>query len=233
MGARRFRILAKSDLILPEAAANVQPAPCRLCDISRSSGQNDLEFQTFDNDYVERLRSGHEPTQAHFVAYFSELIRLKLRSRLQSSQAIEDVRQETFARSLMLLRSEGGIRHAERLGALVNSICNHVLSEQYRSAGRSEPLDDQPAELFVERSPDALTRVISDDTCRMVRKVLADLPPRDEAILKAVFLDERDKDDLCREFGVNRAYLRVLLHRAKQSFRDQYARPPGTRPAAR
>jgi hypothetical protein len=33
-------------------------------------------------------------------------------------------------------------------------------------------------------------------------------------------LDERERDSVCREFGVSRGYLRVLLHRAKQRFRQ-------------
>ena len=186
-----------------------------------------MDFQTFDIAYVKRLRSGEKQTEAHFVQYFSELIQLKLRSRLQSRQAIEDVQQETFARSLALLRSEGGIRHAERLGAVVNSICNNVLFEQYRAGKRSEALEDQPAERFVERGPDALSRVITDDTRRMVRRVLESLPARDRAILQAVFLDERDRGDICRDLGVNREYIRVLVHRAKQSFREHYSRRLG------
>src|ERR1700745_4005322 len=88
-----------------------------------------LQFQDFDESYVERLRSGDFRTQEHFVAYFSELIQLKLRARLRTPQAIEDVRQETFARVLTALRSPGGIRQPERLGPFVNSICTNGLLE--------------------------------------------------------------------------------------------------------
>lgn len=181
-----------------------------------------MDFQAFDSAYVERLRAGDRNTEDHFVAYFGELIELKLRSRLASRQSLEDVKQETFARCLKLLRSPGGIRNAERLGPLVNSICNNVLSEHFRAGRRTEPLDDQPAERFIAREPDALSRMITDDTRRIVRQVLERLPARDQTILKAVFLEEREKDDLCREIGVTRDYIRVLLHRAKQSFREVY-----------
>jgi RNA polymerase sigma-70 factor, ECF subfamily len=181
-----------------------------------------VDFQAFDSAYVERLGAGDRETENHFVAYFGELIELKLRSRLTSRQSLEDVKQETFARCLKLLRSPGGIRNAERLGPLVNSICNNVLSEHFRAGRRIEPLDDQPAEHFVAREQDALSRVISEDTRRIVRQVLEKLPARDQTILRAVFLEEREKDDLCREIGVTRDYIRVLLHRAKQSFREVY-----------
>jgi RNA polymerase sigma-70 factor (ECF subfamily) len=181
-----------------------------------------VDFQAFDSAYVERLRAGDRDTETHFIAYFGELIALKLRSRLASRQAIEDVKQETFARCLQLLRSQGGVRNAERLGPLVNSICNHVLSEHFRATSRMEALDDQPADRFIAREPDALSRVITDDTRRMVRQVLDSLAERDRIILRAVFLEEREKDDVCREIGVTRDYIRVLLHRAKQSFREVY-----------
>src|ERR1700684_2637174 len=95
-----------------------------------------LEFFAFDASYVEKLRSGDAHIEGHFVSYFSELIRLKLRSRLNSKEAIEDVRQETFMRVLALLRAQEGLRQPDRLGPFVNSVCNHVLLEHYRSQKR-------------------------------------------------------------------------------------------------
>ncbi len=186
-----------------------------------------MNFETFDASYIERLQCGDAAAEEHFVRYFGELILLKLRSRLRSKQAIEDVRQETFARTLILLRSERGIRHAERLGPLVNSICNNVLHEQYRSEGRADPLEDETAAALTERAPSALSTMISGETRVIVREVLETLGERDRSLLKAVFLEERDKDEVCEEMGVSREYIRVLLHRAKQAFRKAYAQQAG------
>ena len=72
-----------------------------------------MNFVTFDASYVNKLRAGDPPTEQHFSTYFSELILLKLRPRLQRPEQIEDVKQETFSRTLSLIRSEGGLRHAE------------------------------------------------------------------------------------------------------------------------
>jgi RNA polymerase sigma-70 factor (ECF subfamily) len=183
-----------------------------------------VNFVTFDASYVSKLRAGDAPTEQHFIAYFSELMLLKLRPRLRMPEQIEDVKQETFSRALSLIRSEGGLRHAERLGPLVNSICNNVLMEQYRTSGRAEALEDEVAERLVEATPDALSKVISDDTRDLVRNVLAGMNERDRSLLRAVFLEERDKDEVCAELGVDRDYLRVLLHRAKGSFRVVYSK---------
>lgn len=186
-----------------------------------------MDFVTFDASYVSKLRAGDAPTEQHFITYFSELILLKLRPRLRRPEQIEDVKQETFSRTLSLIRSEGGLRHAERLGPLVNSICNNVLMEQYRSSGRVEALEDEAAAQLVETRPNALSMVISEDTRKLVRRVLDGLNERDRGLLRAVFLEERDKDEVCTELGVDRDYLRVLLHRAKSSFRVVYSKQVG------
>ena len=101
-----------------------------------------MQFFTFDSDYLERLRSGDFRTEEHFVSYFSELIQLKLRSRLNSREAIEDVRQEIFTRVFAVLRSAEGIRQPDRLGPFVNSVCNNVLLEHYRASSRHPTADD-------------------------------------------------------------------------------------------
>ena len=188
----------------------------------RSRAEKSLQFQAFDRAYVENLCAGDPPTQEHFVAYFTELLRIKLRSRLKSSHAIDDVCQETFARVFAVLRKDGGLRQPERLGAFVNSVCNHVLLEQYRSSSRSEELPELPA-----TGMDALEIVSTRQIKTKVREILLGLPTRDRELLKAVFLDERDRDDVCREFGVEREYLRVLLHRAKQEFKVEYVKRVG------
>ena len=197
-----------------------------------------MQFQTFDEAYVERLRDGDFRTQEHFVAYFSELIQLKLRSRLHSPQAIEDVRQETFARVFAALRKEGRIRQPERLGAFVNSLCNNVLLEHYRASQRDTSLEDEEDQDFPAKDADIFGTVAAKQMGEKVREILEELPERDRRLLREIFIEERDKDDVCRDFGVDRDYLRVLLYRAKQSFKSLYlksieARPPGFTTAGR
>ena len=182
-----------------------------------------MEFFAFDASYIERLRAGDAQIEGHFVNYFSELIRLKLRSRLSSREAIEDVRQETFMRVLVLLRGQTGLRQPDRLGSFVNSVCNHVLLEHYRLKKRSEATIDEETEATVAgHEPSALRMLEAKDTERVVRQILSALTERDRSLLQSVLLEERDKDEVCKEFGISREYLRVLLHRAKQSFKTFY-----------
>jgi len=190
-----------------------------------------LEFQSFDASYVERLRTGDFRTQEHFVAYFNELIQLKLRSRLHSPQAIEDVRQETYTRVFAALRA-GKIRQPDRLGAFVNSMCNNVLMEHHRFSSRASSLEDEEQQDFPSPPVDVIAAIAAKQMEAKIREILEELSEKDRRLLREVFLEERDKDEVCRDFGVDRDYLRVLLHRAKQSFKSLYlknmaARPPG------
>jgi RNA polymerase sigma-70 factor (ECF subfamily) len=186
-----------------------------------------LQFQSFDQSYLERLRAGDFRAQEHFGAYFGALIQIKLRSRLKSPEAIEDVRQETFTRFFVALR-DGRVLQPESLGSYVNSICNNVLLEHYRAGSRLDSLDDEekPRE-FPAKGTDLLTILAAKEMEKKVREILERLSERDRRLLREVFLEERDKDEVCREFGVDRDYLRVLLHRAKQAFKSVYLKDMG------
>jgi RNA polymerase sigma-70 factor (ECF subfamily) len=182
-----------------------------------------LQFHSFDEAYVGRLRAADPATEQHFVSYFSALIQIKLRAKLPSRDAIEDVRQETFARFFVALR-KGAILQPERLGSFVNSICNNVLREQYRGAGRDTSLDDanDKEKELPAKGVNVLDALESRQTEQKVREILGKLCERDRRLLREVFLEERDKDQVCQSFGVDREYLRVLLHRAKQAFKSIY-----------
>jgi RNA polymerase sigma-70 factor, ECF subfamily len=184
--------------------------------------ETSLQFRAFDAGYIENLCAGDRVTQEHFVGYFTELLQLKLRSRLQSPQAIDDVRQETFARVLATLRRENALRRPESFGAFVNTVCNNVLLEHYRSSGRSQSLDEEGSPEPQATGADVVSMIAATQLKAKVREILLELPLRDRSLLKAVFLEERDREDVCREFGVDREYLRVLLHRAKQEFKVEY-----------
>ena len=186
-----------------------------------------LQFQTFDAGYIDALCAGDRRVQDHFVGYFTELIHLKVRSRLQSRQAQEDVRQETFARVLTTLRKESGLRQPERLGAFVNTVCNNVLFEHYRSSSRQQSLDvdEQPELPMAGASVDDV--VAGRQLKANVSEILSGLSARDRSLLQAIFLDERDREEVCREMGVDGEYLRVLLFRAKQSFKSAYLKRMG------
>jgi RNA polymerase sigma-70 factor, ECF subfamily len=180
------------------------------------------DFQRFDGGYLQRLRGGDTETERHFIAYFKDLLRIKLRSRLRSPQLVEDACQETFLRVFKTLRSGEEIQHPERLGAYVNTVCNHVLLELYRSEKRHRPMSDSSVAYIEDDALIAEDRLLAVERRVLVRRVIDDLPDLDRRLMRALFVEERDKDEVCKAFKVDRSYLRVLLHRAKLRFRTLY-----------
>jgi RNA polymerase sigma-70 factor (ECF subfamily) len=173
----------------------------------------------FDSEYLVRLREGDKETEKHFVSHFSNAIRLSLRYRLRSWQLIDDIRQETFLRVLNFVRSDKGMDHPERLGAYVHSVCINVMMELLRSSTRHPPMPED-ANQMADRSVNLDGAIVTRERKELIRSVLADLPEKDQQILRTVFLEDTDKADVCNRFQVTRDYLRVLVHRAKHKFRE-------------
>jgi RNA polymerase sigma-70 factor, ECF subfamily len=175
----------------------------------------------FDRQYIDRLIAEDPDTERHFTKYFGDLLTLKLRLRVRSPALAEDAKQETFVRVLTTLKQKGGLATPESLGAFVNGVCNNVLFELYRAEGRAIALEDEHDPSDDGRgSVDAA--LMADEEHGRVRHALAGLPEKERDLLRWLFFEERDKDEVCRELNVDRNYLRVLLHRAKARFRDKY-----------
>jgi RNA polymerase sigma-70 factor (ECF subfamily) len=177
----------------------------------------------FDRPYVDRLAAGDPEIERHFTGYFRPLLQLKLRSRLRSSALVDDATQETFLRVLTTLRQKGGLASAGSLGGFVSSVCNNVLFEIYRSESKLRRFvsDDQVDPIDSHATAESAL-VLEADQAR-VRAALDTLPEKDRSLLRWLFFEERNKDEICRTLGVDREYLRVLLHRAKARFRQAYA----------
>jgi RNA polymerase sigma-70 factor (ECF subfamily) len=188
-----------------------------------------VDLFSFDAAYVERLAAGDPHTVDHFNSYFGELILIKLRARRYSSHTIDDVRQETFLRVFQSLR-RGGVRQPERIGAFVNSVCNHVILEFSRAGSRIAFLDETPD--TPDLSADSERSLLDRERREEIHRFLALLPARNRKLLRAVFLEERPADEVCGELGVDRGYLRVLLFRARVQLRETVERARRSRDSA-
>jgi len=181
-----------------------------------------LNRHPFDVLYLERLRAGDNETERHFCAYFSDLIRLKVRARGLGAW-LDDIRQETFVRVLRTVRTRDGLRDAGALGAFVNAVCGNVILETGRSrkfSGAEPPAESD--NVPDASAPDAEAQFLTEERKFAVRRAIDSLEPRDRELLAAIFLEEQERDRVCERLGVTRDYLRVLVHRAKQEFRTQY-----------
>lgn len=177
-----------------------------------------VERYAFNQQYIERLANGDAEVGRHFADYFGEMLLIKLRCRLKNPQAVEDLRQETFVRVFRAIRKKEGIVYPERFGAFVNSVCDNVLLEFFRS-GKStfQIMENLPDPM--DQSSSAESGLITRERRRLVEETLAQLPEKDRKVLRGVYLEEKDKDQLCDELKISRNNLRIRVHRALERFR--------------
>jgi RNA polymerase sigma-70 factor (ECF subfamily) len=149
-------------------------------------------------------------------------LRLKLRYKVlyhvgHGCADVDDLVQESLAR---FFRAEQRqlIRNTEEFGAFLNGVCRNVILE-YRRRIRREPAIDPDMPI-----PDKGVRPEAEilEMRDAIDNGLKELAERDRAILRALYLEGREKDDICREWGMSDAQFRVVLFRAKERFRRVY-----------
>ncbi|MEP6715973.1 MAG: sigma-70 family RNA polymerase sigma factor [Terriglobia bacterium] len=149
-------------------------------------------------------------------------LRLKLKYKVlyhvgHGCPDVDDLIQETLAR---FLRAEqrSQIRNTEEFGAFLNGVCRNVILEYRRRGKRETSFDDQGSAVEGSVRPDAEILELRD----AIDFSLADLAERDRCILRALYLEGRDKEEICREWEMSDAHFRVVLFRAKERFRRAY-----------
>jgi RNA polymerase sigma-70 factor (ECF subfamily) len=151
-----------------------------------------------------------------------ERLRLKLRYKVlyhvgHNCADVDDLVQESLARFIRASQRQQ-IRNTEEFGAFLNGVCRNVILE-YRRRVRRDPISDQDG-VLPERGvrPDAEILELRD----AIDNGLAELSDRDRTILRALYLDGKDKDEICLEWHMSDAQFRVVLFRAKERFRRAY-----------
>jgi RNA polymerase sigma-70 factor (ECF subfamily) len=92
----------------------------------------------------------------------------------------------------------------------------------YRSHSKTTPLEEEAGAALPDPGIDAEMAVGLDEDRAHVRAVMGTLPQKERQLLHWLFFEEADKDEVCRRLGIDRNYLRVLLHRAKQRFKTEF-----------
>src|SRR5688572_22063730 len=193
---------------------------------NEGGGRYRLEFCLFDAPYVDRLAGGDPATEAHFSAYFAKFLTLKLRARRLAPEMVDDIRQETLFRVLKALRQGSGVSQPERFGAFVNAVCNNIVFEFLNKEARHPRAPEHEAERADERV-DMDASLVTEQRKQIVAEILNGMKAKDREILRLVFFEEAEREEVGRRLGVDSDYVRVLLHRAKARFEQAYLRKQG------
>lgn len=134
---------------------------------------------------------------------------------------LQDLVQETLLVVIQRLRGEG-IEDPEKLAAFAAQTARNLAIASLRKTERQRTDVDSEA---TERNPDTSRGVeaIAEDfeAALAVRALLRELPqPRDRLMLKRFYLEDHDKDIICRDMQLSEAAFNQALSRARRRFRQ-------------
>ena len=173
-------------------------------------------------DMVSRVHAGDRAAEREFVAQYQRGVRVLVRRHCRPGDPIvEDLVQDVLARVLERLRA-GALHDAAALAGYVQKTVVHATSAEYRRRRASEPI------AAIEELPareDPVQHLDAEQLARTVRTVLVEMPvERDREVLRRFYLDEQDKDEVCRVLDIDAAHFHRVLFRARNRFRELLCR---------
>ena len=168
---------------------------------------------SLDDNYLRALRNRDPEAENHLVWSFACQIKRSMRKRLRSFEMAEDATQETLLRVLLYFRAGKTLRVASSLPGFVRAVSTYVSLEMLRGNGAAVP--DQLSEP-VDSAADPENAALSAERKYILQRALCELDRGDALLLRRIFLEDVERDQLCREMKVSHDYLRVMVHRAKR-----------------
>jgi len=168
-------------------------------------------------DIVARIAGGDRAAESEFVRRFELGVRALVRRHCRPGDSIvDDLVQDVLTGVIERLRA-GAIHDSGALAGYVQAAAVYATTAEYR---RRRPTQ---SDATIENLADGDTptaRLEATQLSTMLRTLLAEMPvARDREILARFYLDEQDKDDVCRALEIDPAHFHRVVFRARERFR--------------
>jgi RNA polymerase sigma factor (sigma-70 family) len=168
---------------------------------------------------LERIRGGDSAAWEEICRRYSKLVSTTVRSfRLQEADTL-DAAQMTWLR---LAENVDRIQFPERLGGWLATTarreCLHIL----RQVKPIPNLIDVTPDIAADPSAGPEARVIDADTARTLRKLVSELPPRRQILVRMLFTESpRSYAEVARTAGIPPGGIGPTRARALRQLRDK------------
>ena len=169
---------------------------------------------------VEAVASGAPGSEDDLVRRFQAAVSAIVTGIAPWNSDTEDLVQETFRLAIEKIRG-GQVHEPERLPGFICGLARNLALAQRRRGLRAPAAGDvEPA-----AEPDQLSSMLKRESVRLVRELLRELKPeRDREILFRFYIDEQDKDAICRDLDLTSLHFNRVLYRARERFRELWER---------
>lgn len=169
-----------------------------------------------------RIRAGDVTAEGELIRQFEPGLRVILRRRTGGDIGLlQDLVQETLLIVIQRLRG-AGIDDPQKIAAFAAQTARNLAIASLRKAERQRTDVDSEA---ASRNPDTSCGVLEQaedmEAALAVKALLRELPqPRDRLMLKRFYLEDHDKEIICREMQLSEAAFNQALSRARKRFRQ-------------
>lgn len=169
---------------------------------------------------VQGIRAGDERAETRLVERYSKGLRYLLLRRTRDNDRAQDLLQDTLSIAIAKLR-EVDLENPERLAGYLRGIAIRVALNAGRRWQREPyPMEGEAVAEIPDREPRQFDHVAREQTRTAVHKLLRSMPvKRDREILTRFYVEDQDKDEICRALGLDSLHFNRVLFRAKKRFR--------------
>ena len=194
------------------------------------ASENILAFKKQDPAVVEEariaaiisrgIRAGDSAAESRMVERYSNGLRFLLLRRVHEDERAQDLLQDTFYIAISKLR-EIDLENPERLAGYLRGIAIRVALNAGRRRQR-EPyaMEAEAVAQIPDREPRQFDHVAREQTLAAVQKLLRSMPvKRDREILTRFYVEDQDKEEICKALNLDSLHFNRVLFRAKKRFR--------------
>ena len=169
-----------------------------------------------------RIRAGDISAESELIRQYEPGLRVLLRRRTGGDVGLlQDLVQETLLVVIQRLRGEG-IDDPGKIAAFAAQTARNLAIASLRKAERQRTdVDSEATERNADPSRGVATLAEDLEAALAVRALLREMPQtRDRLMLKRFYLDDHDKEIICRDMQLSEAAFNQALSRARRRFRQ-------------
>jgi RNA polymerase sigma-70 factor (ECF subfamily) len=176
-------------------------------------------------DLVSRIMAGDQQAEADLVERYNRGVKIIIRLKVGDAAIAEDLYQETFCLVLEKIR-RGEVREPEKLAGFVCSVARNLAVGHFRRpAWREVSIGAEETTSLPHLGPTQLEGLLRKEKIELVRQVLNEMPnQRDIQVLFRFYIAEEEKDKICADYGLTSSQFNLVLHRARERYRELYMR---------
>jgi RNA polymerase sigma-70 factor, ECF subfamily len=172
---------------------------------------------------VSRIGKGDQQAEAQLVERYIRDVMIIIRRGVSDAAIVDDLCQETLWIVLRKIR-QGDVREPEKLAGFICGVARNLVIDYFRHAGRQKSLMEiEEAMLLPHPAPDPLKELMQKEKADLVWQILKEMPnERDSLVLFRFYIKEDKKEQICADLGVTSIHLNLVLHRARERYRELY-----------